>query len=81
MKTQLELTAKSWSQLHIHQDSRDAAYQAFMMGWAIAAAQAKQLLLKQHEGCQEGTLVSYAIAAEVLELDLKEYASGNINND
>jgi hypothetical protein len=75
-RTQIQATAESWADLSkFPRESKEweCTYNAFLMGWSCASASAVQLLKRQYEGCQPGTLVSYAIAADVLKLDLKEY--------
>lgn len=74
--TLIEATAKSWATALVKEVDSDAwkkAHDSFLVGWQAAAVTAVNLLKKQHEGCQPGQLVSYAIAADVLRVDLKEY--------
>ena len=73
---QLEATAKSWATLSAKPGTKEHTqiYDAVLIGWAMAEAQAVQCLKSQHERCPPGLLVSYAIAADVLKLDMKEAA-------
>jgi hypothetical protein len=70
---QIEKTAKSWSETYKVKSARVAAHDSFLMGWAVAKAQAVQCLKRQFQGCQPGTRVSYHIAADVLRVEMEEY--------
>lgn len=73
--TQIEATARSWANTYGKQGTKEhtAAYDSFLVGWSAASATAVTLLHRQFEGSQHGLKVSYAIAAEVLKVDMKEY--------
>lgn len=67
--------AEDWADSLEERDSAAwaTAHDSYLIGWTVASITARKALLMQFEDCPMGTLVSYAIAADVLRMEMRKY--------